>query len=99
MDEYFDSQPQSLFCGNIAELYRQRVLQDSTRVFKDSQGSIELVSWPKRAQGTLRTVLSAHPAHNDCEQRLIWIRMSIQLRRCYRASRYAMLCQTFSHPR
>ncbi|KAL8673354.1 MAG: hypothetical protein Q9168_002233 [Polycauliona sp. 1 TL-2023] len=51
MDEYFNAQGQSPACGKVPELYRQHVLQDSTRLFKDNQGSIELLSWPKDAGG------------------------------------------------
>lgn len=53
MDEYFNVQPENPAHSKVPEFYRQRLLQDSTRVFKDSQGSVELLSWPKNAKGSL----------------------------------------------
>lgn len=54
MDEYFNVQPDNpAHSTKVPEFYLQRLLQDSARVFKDSQGSVELLSWPKNAKGSL----------------------------------------------
>ena len=57
MDEYFDIQAQNPTDGRVPELYRQNVLQDSARLFKDSEGSVEVLSWPKGATGKLSPTL------------------------------------------
>lgn len=66
MDEYFDIQAQNPLGGEVTELYRQHVLQDSARVFKESEGSVEVFSWLKDATGKPRPAWSVHPADSDC---------------------------------
>lgn len=62
MDEYFNVKPQGSIYSDISDLHRQRILQDSARVYKDGQGSLDLISWPKNAKGGLHPVsLSPRP--------------------------------------
>jgi len=91
MDEYFDVLPQSPICGRVPELYRQHVLQDSTRIFKDSQGSVEIFSRPKNSNGKLHIVLSAHPANSDYKQSSIFVRVLAPRHPSYHTSRYVLL--------
>ena len=51
MDEYFVNQTQRQTCVAVPEIYRQRILQDSARIFKQDQGSVEVISWPKDGKG------------------------------------------------
>lgn len=91
MDEYFDSQPQSSVCGKVPELYRLHVLQDSARIFKKSQGSVEIISWPKDANEKLRLILHSHIANSNCKQTSICVRASAPRHLSYRASRYVLM--------
>ncbi|KAK0514063.1 hypothetical protein JMJ35_003785 [Cladonia borealis] len=59
MDEYLKIKPQSPVYGDVPGLYRQQILQDSARVFKDDQGSVDLISWSKNAKGGLHPILSS----------------------------------------
>lgn len=91
MDEYFDLQPQSPVCGKVPELYRQHVLQDSARIFKESQGSVEIISWPKDANGKPCIILRSHVANSNCKQSSICLRASTPRHLSYRASRYVLV--------
>ena len=93
MDAYFDAQPQSPISGRAPELYRQHVLRDSTRVFKNNEGSVELFSWLNTAKGTLRNFLSIYPMGSDCEQTSIYVRLLIAQHPSFPAFKYRR-----SHP-
>ena len=51
MDNYFHIHSENQVHCNSPEFYHQRLLQDSPRLFKDVEGEVELLSWPKDAQG------------------------------------------------
>ena len=70
MDEYLNMKRQSPVYGDVPDLYRQRILQDSARVFKDDQGSLTWYHGPRMPKEGF--ILSCpHLANNNSKQSLI----------------------------